>query len=125
MMKRLLILTLASIALAGCSNDTEIDASCRADLQCYAQAFKEQAEMLCKARIEQTAKSDLVWERSRELELISSYQWKDKARGTLAYFGHKARIKTPSGEYATEKYECDIDPNKKPVQLIGVKVSIQ
>ena len=125
-MKRLLILILASIALAGCSNDDEIDASCLANLQCGADAFREKAEMLCKARIEDMAKSDLRWDHSRDLELLSRhYEWKDQARGIVAYFGHKALLQTPSGTYATEKYECDIDPKNKQAPLVDVKVSTQ
>ena len=125
-MKRLLILILAGIALAGCSSDDEIDASCLANLQCGADAFREKAEMLCKARIEDMAKSDLRWNHSRDLELLSRhYEWKDQAKGVIAYFGQKALIQTPSGKYATEKYECDIDPKNKKAPLVDVKISIQ
>jgi len=125
-MKRLLILILAAIALAGCSDDNEIDAACLANLQCGADAFREKAEILCKARIEDMAKSDLKWNHSRDLELLSRhYEWKDKAKGIIAYSGHKALIQTPSGKYATEKYECDVDPKNKTAPLVGVQVSIQ
>lgn len=125
-MKRLLILILAGIALAGCSNDDEIDAACLANLQCAADAYREKAEMLCKARIEDMAKSDLQWDHSRDLELLSRhYEWKDKAKGVIAYFGSKALIQTPSGTYATEKYECDIDPKNKQAPLVDVKVLTQ
>lgn len=122
MKKRLLILILAGIALAGCSDDAEIDASCLANLQCGAEAFKEKAEMLCKERIEDMAKTSLVWNHSRDLELLSSYTWKDKDKGIIAYFGHKAKVQLPSGKYVTESYECDIAPDNKTAPLVDVKV---
>ena len=125
MMKRLFVLILAGAALAACSDDTEIDASCLANLQCGAEAFKEKAEMLCKSRIEDMAKSDLKWSHSRDQELLSNYAWKDKSKGIIAYFGSKALIQTPSGKYVTEEYECDIDPRNKTSPLVDVQVATQ
>jgi|GEM_PF-3432287 len=123
--KCLFVFILASIALVGCSNDNEIDASCLANLQCGADAFKQRAEMLCKSRIEDIAKSDLKWSHSRDQELLSNYAWKDKSKGIIAYFGSKALIQTSSGKYVTEEYECDIDPHNKTSPLVDVQTAIQ
>jgi hypothetical protein len=120
-MKTLLILTLASIALGGCSG-SGMDAACRANLDCRAQSFMETADVFCKERVEKLAKSDLRWDRSRDRELLSSYEWKDKSKGTITYSGDKAEIQTPNGTYVREKYECDIDPDNEAAPVLDVRV---
>ena len=125
MMKTLPVLILASIALCSCS-DEDMSAACRAgDLQCKARAFMVKADILCKERIEKMAKSDLQWNQSRAQPLLENYEWKDKAKGIIAYTGNKAKILMPSGEYATESYECDIDPDNKAAPVVDVRVAIQ
>jgi hypothetical protein len=121
-MKNLLILALASISLYGCS-DSDMGAACSADdLDCRARAFMVKADVLCKERIEKLAKSDLKWDQARDRPLLSNYEWKDKAKGTITYSGDKAQIQAPTGEYVTEKYECDIDPGNKTAPLLDVRV---
>lgn len=121
-MKRLLLLGLMGAALAGCSDDTEVSASCMANLRCGAEAFKQQAELLCRPRISEMVGANLRWVRKRELELISSYAWKDKEKGIIAYYGHKAEIQTSSGDYVQLNYECDVDPNNKSKPVVGVQI---
>ena len=122
-MKRLLILILAGTGLAGCSNKTEIDASCLASLSCGAQAYMEKAEMLCKAGIENEAQTDLRWNHSRDMQMLSNYSWKDKSKGIIAYFGHKAEVLAPSGKYVAASYECDVNPKSKKKPLVNVILS--
>ena len=122
-MKRLFILILAGSALAGCSDDIDISASCLANLRCGAEAFKEKAEMLCKERIEDISPSSLRWNHSRDMELLSNYGWQDQQKGVIAYFGHKALVKSPSGEYVAEQYECDVDPKNTKAPLVAVRIS--
>ena len=125
MMKTLFVLILAGIFLGGCSDD-DMSAACRAgDLECKARAFMVKADILCKERIEKMAKSDLQWNQSRAQPLLENYEWKDKAKGIIAYTGNKAKILMPSGEYATENYECDIDPDNKAAPVVDVRVAIQ
>jgi len=125
MMKTLFVLILAGVALCGCSDD-DMSAACSAgDLQCKARAFMVQADVLCKERIEKMAKSDLKWNQSRAQPLLENYEWKDKAKGIISYTGNKAEILMPSGEYATENYECDINPDNKAAPLVDVRVAIQ
>ena len=81
------------------------------------------ADMLCKERIEKMAKSDLKWDEGREKPLLEMYEWKDKAKGIIAYSGNKAKIQMPSGDYVRESYECDIDPHNKTSPLVGVSVA--
>lgn len=121
-MKRLLLLGLVGAALAGCSDDTEISATCLANLQCGAEAFKQQAELLCRPRIGERVGSDLKWSRQRELELLSSFAWKDQAKGIIAYYGHKAEMQTSSGDYVTLNYECDVDPKNKSAPVVDVQI---
>ena len=124
-MKKLLILALAGLALSGCSDD-DMSAACSAgDLQCKARAFMVQADVLCKERIEKMATSDLRWDMERSKPLLENYDWKDKAKGIIAYSGDKAQIQMPSGEYVTEKYECDINPDDKNAPLVDVKVMLE
>jgi hypothetical protein len=116
-------LILASILVAGCS-DEDMTAACKADdLDCVAKAFMVKADMLCKERIEKMAKSDLKWDEGREKPLLEMYEWKDKAKGIIAYSGNKAKIQMPSGDYVRESYECDIDPHNKTSPLVGVSVA--
>lgn len=122
-MKVLPALILAGILLAGCS-DEDMTATCKADdLDCIARAFMVKADMLCKERIEKMAKSDLKWEEGREKPLLELYEWKDKAKGIIAYSGNKAMIQMPSGDYVRESYECDIDPHNKTSPLVGISVA--
>ena len=121
-MKRLLLLCLAGIALSGCSDDDDISAGCLANLQCGAQAYKEQAELECRPRIRDLVGSNLRWVRKRELELLSDFAWKDKAKGIIAYYGHKAEIQTSSGDYVPLNYECDVDPKNKSKPVVGVQI---
>lgn len=83
------------------------------------------ADLLCKERVEKLAKSDLKWDRSRDMPLLSGYEWKDKAKGTITYSGDKARIRMPTGKYATERYECDIDPDNKTAPVLDVRVTTE
>lgn len=122
-MKTLSVLILASIAVCGCSDD-DMSAACSAgDLQCKARAFMVKADVLCKERIEKMAQSDLKWDQARDRPLLENYEWKDKAKGIIAYSGNKAKIQLPSGEYVTETYECDIDPDNKAAPVVDVQVA--
>jgi len=61
------------------------------------------------------------WNEGRDRQLLSRYEWKDKAKGTITYFGDKAEFKTPTGEYVSESYECDIDPDKETAPVLDVR----
>lgn len=124
-MKNLLLLTLVSIAVYGCSDDDMSAACSPGDLQCKARAFMVKADILCKDRIVKAAKSDLKWKSARDQPLLEDYDWKDKARGIIAYSGDKALIRMPSGEYATEKYECDINPDNKAAPVVAFHIMIE
>lgn len=121
-MKRLLLLGLIGAALAGCSDDTEVSASCLANLKCGAEAYKQQAELKCREHIRDLVGANMRWVRKRELELLSDYAWKDQAKGIIAYRGHKAEIQTSSGEYLPLHYECDFDPKNKSQPVVSVQV---
>ena len=125
MMKTLFVLILTGVALGGCS-DEDMSAACSAgDLQCKARAFMVQADVLCKERIEKMAKSDIRWDMARNKPLLEDYEWKDKAKSIIAYTGDKAQILMPSGEYVTEKYECDVNPDDKKSPLVNVQVALE
>lgn len=124
-MKRLLIITLAGLAVAGCSDDTELDSACLADLECSAHFFMVKADLLCKERIIKLSPPGLKWVESRSEPLLADYAWKDKAAGIIAYSGKKARVPDANGNYVTEKYECDINPGDKKSPVVDVRVSIQ
>jgi hypothetical protein len=120
-MKSLLALILASAALAGCS-DNEMDASCRANLDCRAQRFIETADVFCKEQVEKLAKSGLTWDPSRDRALLSKYEWKDKSKGTITYTGDKAIVQAPTGATVRVRYECDIDPDHETAPVLGVRL---
>jgi hypothetical protein len=120
-MKTKLILILLSSSLFGCSNNG-MSTACRTNLNCRAQNFIETADMFCKERIEQMSRGDVHWDHKREEDMLSRYEWKDKAKGTITYFGDKALIKTPAG-IVREKYECDIDPDKPDAPVLNVRVA--
>jgi len=119
-MKKLLILTLASVVLSGCS-DSGQETACSNNLNCSAQQFLTTADMFCKERIEKLAKPNMRWNEVRDSQLLSRYEWKDKSKGTITYFGDKAEFKTPTGAYVTESYECDIDPNNEAAPVLDVR----
>lgn len=118
-MKILLLLALTSAALIGCSNDAQV-AACRADLQCRAEKFSSQADIFCMEQIKKQANTDLKWEQVRDWQLLSKYEWKDKAKGTIAYYGDKAEFQTATGAYEIESYECDVDPDKEKAPVIAL-----
>jgi hypothetical protein len=116
----LLPATLVS-ALAACSDDAE-SAACRANLECRAQSFIEQADVSCKEPVEKLLGPGMSWDQTRERELVSSYRWKDQARGTVAYFGDKALVQTPHGAERVH-YECDVDPDNRAAPVFGVRTA--
>lgn len=63
----------------------------------------------------------MKWEEVRDWQLLSRYEWKDKDKGTIAYFGDKAEFPTPAGEYAVESYECDFDPDNAAAPVIALR----
>ena len=122
-MKTKLILFLSTATLFGCSDDG-MSASCRANLNCRAQNFIESADMFCKERIEKMAKpGTLHWDHKREQDMLSRFEWKDKMKGTITYFGDKALIETPKG-LVREKYACDVDPDKPKAPVFGLRISL-
>jgi hypothetical protein len=122
-MKTQFILILSSIALFGCSDDG-MSAACRANLNCRAQAFIETADVFCKEQIEKISQPGLHWDHKREQDMLSRYEWKDKAKGTITYFGDKALIETSSGTMR-EKYECDVDPDKPDAPVLDLRISTE
>lgn len=119
-MKKLLILTLVSAVLSGCS-DSGQETACRNDLDCRAQQFLATADMFCKEKIEELGKPNMRWNEERDSQLLPRYEWKDKSKGTITYSGDKAEFKTQNGEYVKESYECDIDPDNEKAPVLDVR----
>ena len=109
------------LVLTGCGGITE-SAACRSNLQCHAQGYIAQADVDCMSPVEKALGTDMKWDHAREREMVSTYKWKDKAKGTIAYFGEKALLKTPNG-VERMKYECDFDPTRSSGHhVIGVRI---
>jgi hypothetical protein len=119
--KFIAIVIMAGAALAACSDNGKSEA-CRDSLDCWAQKFMLTADVICKEQVEKLSGPGLTWDPFRDRELLSYYQWKDKAKGTLTYQGDKAIIKTQQGDTVREQYECDIDPNNESSPLLGVRI---
>ena len=108
------------LLLTGCGGVAESSA-CRSNLQCHAQNYIAQADVDCMHPVEQALGADMKWDHAREREMVSTYKWKDKAKGTIAYFGEKALLKTPTGMVRV-KYECDFDPDNSANSVIDVRI---
>lgn len=123
-MKTKLILLLSTAVLFGCSDDG-MSAACRANLNCRAQNFIETADMFCKERIEKmAAPGTLHWDHKREQDMLSRFEWKNRVKGTITYFGDKALIRTATG-MIREKYECDVDPDKPNAPVLDVRIALE
>lgn len=120
-LKSLLLSAMLVSALAACSDDGG-SAACRANLECRAQTFIEQADVYCKQPVEKLLGPSMSWDQAREKELVSSYRWKDQAKGTIAYFGDKALVQTPGGAVRM-RYECDVDPDNRTAPVVEVRTA--
>lgn len=119
-MKALFLLATLVLALTGCDSSTEASA-CRTNLECRAEGFIAKADVDCMSPVLKSFGPHMRWDETREKELVSSFKWKDKAKGTIAYYGDKVLLDTPKGTVRVQ-YECDFDPDSLTNPVLAVQI---
>lgn len=86
------------------------DATCRKDLNCWAEKKFVTASVHCKAPVEKLAKYSARWTDGTFDTKFSHYRWLNREQGTVTYIGDKVEFQNGFGAFQKYIYECDFNP---------------
>jgi len=86
------------------------EASCKKDLQCWAEKFTASASVYCKDNVQRLAKYDYEWTDGMLEMKFSHYRWKNINKGIVTYIGDKIKLQNGFGAWQNYVYECDYNP---------------
>lgn len=91
------------------------EATCRKELNCWAEKTLVSASVNCVKPVERLAKYNARWTDGTFDLKFSHYRWKDQAKGTVTYIGDKVEFQNGFGAYQKHIYECDFNPSTETV----------
>lgn len=96
--------------------------TCQADdILCLGNKGLPDANAYCPAAIERSARYDVKWTDGWADLKFDKFDWKDEAKGVIAYFGDRAEFQNGFGAYTPVIYECDLAPDNRTVLAVRVE----
>jgi len=94
------------------------DDECRLDLQCWGDRKLISASFDCAPQIERLAKFDFEWTDGWLETKLSRFQWNNRDRGIVAYWGDKIKFQNGLGAWQIHSYKCIYDTlNEEVVEV--------
>lgn len=91
------------------------DATCKTDLNCWAEKNLPQANYPCQKAVEGLAKFSSKWTDGTLEMKFDHMRWADKSKGVIIYVGDKIQYQNGFGAYQNSIYECTFDTSSKTV----------
>ncbi|WP_248769060.1 hypothetical protein [Pseudomonas sp. MWU12-2345] len=91
------------------------EATCRKDLNCWAEKHLAEASYPCQKAVEGLAKYSSEWT-DKTLDMkFDHMRWGDEQKGVVIYIGDKIKYQNGFGAYQDSVYECTYDTTTKTV----------